>query len=230
MTATFDDYARADPDARFTAWLRDGAEPFWGQATGHRFTRELADDTLDEAVFRRYLVQDYAFVAALASLVGFAVGRAPTMPRKARLTGFLTVLTGGENSYFLRSFEALGVAEAEWREAPWAPVTRALGELFDEAAAHAGYEEIMAVLVAVEWVYLSWAAAAADKRPSRFFYAEWIALHADPGFRDFVEWMRGELDADGPALAPARQDRIAGLFRRACELEVQFFQSAYGRG
>lgn len=212
---------------RFTDWLQEEAEPEWSQAVGHRFTRELADDVLDLDVFRRYLIQDYAFIDALTAHVGFAVGHAPSMVEKGRFAGFLGVLTNEEDTFFLRSFEALGVAGADWENAATDDVTRALGALFAEAQAAGTYTAILATLLPVEWVYLSWATAQADKRPERFYYAEWITLHTDPGFRDFVDWMRGELDGIGPTLPQDSQARLADLFRRACALEVQFFDAAY---
>ena len=215
---------------RFTVWLREEAEPHWSRAVGHRFTHELADDVLDDAVFRRYLIQDYAFIDALTAHVGFAVGRAPSMAEKGRFAGFLGVLTNEEDTYFHRSFEALGVARAEWESASADDVTMALGALFADAQALGTYEAILATLLPVEWVYLSWASAQADKRPERFYYAEWITLHTDPSFRDFVEWMRGELDRTGPRLDREIQAQLADLFRRACVLEVQFFDAAYGPG
>ena len=215
---------------RFTDRLRDEAEPHWSRAVGHRFTRELADDVLDDAVFRRYLIQDYAFVDTLTAHVGFAVGQAPSMAEKGRFAGFLSVLTNEEDTYFHRSFGALGVARAEWEGAAADDVTTALGALFADAQAFGTYEAILATLLPVEWVYLSWATSQKDKRPERFYYAEWITLHTDPGFREFVDWMRGELDRLGPSLDQEKQAQLADLFRRACVLEVQFFDAAYGPG
>jgi thiaminase/transcriptional activator TenA len=214
--------------APFSDRLREAAEPDWTRATTHRFTRELADDVLDPAVFRRYLIEDYRFVDALASLVGFAVGHAPAMPQRARLAGFLSVLTGAEDAFFKRAFAAAGVAEATWRAATCGPVTQGFAGLFAEAAS-VGYDEILAALLPVEWVYLDWATREAGKRP-RPHYQEWIALHDTPEFRDFVAWMRAEMDRLGPALPKARQDRLAALFRSAVALEVAFFDSAYGPG
>ena len=216
-------------DGRFTDLLRAAAEPDWTRATTHPFTRALAADTLEPAVYARYLVQDYAFLDALAALVGAAVAAAPSMVEKKRFAGFLGVLTGDENAYFGRAFEALGVPPADWRGAARAPVTRRLEGLLAEARCGA-YADILAVLVPVEWVYETWAVAVADARPSRFYYAEWITLHTDPGFRDFVAWMRAELDAHGPAGSAETVARRIDLFRRAVALEVAFFDAAYARG
>jgi thiaminase/transcriptional activator TenA len=228
MTETFGAFARTDRQARFSDWLRARAEPAWSQAVGHRFTRELADDTLPDAVYARYLVQDYVFIDTLARLLGHAVARAPEMAAMSRLAGFLAGLTSEENDYFLRSFEALGVAEATWSAAEPDPVIARFGEVMLGAARGGGYPEVLVVLLPAEWIYLSWAMAHKDAAPRRFYLVEWIALHTLPEFEAFVAWLRAEIDRHGPKLAPERQERLAALFTEIAELEVAFFDRAYG--
>lgn len=224
---TFEAYAETTADARFTTWLRERAEPAWSAATRHRFTRELGDDTLDDAVFRRYLVQDYAFLETLVGTVGHALGDAPTMEAKSRLADFLGTLTAEENDYFERSFEALGVPEETDAAPELAPTTRAFEDLLRRAAHEGGYAETLAVLVPVEWVYLDWATAVDGGSHSRFYLAEWIDLHATDEFAAFVAWLRGELDEAGAAAAPRRRRLLDRLFRRTVTLEVDFFEMAY---
>lgn len=197
----------------------------WTAATTHRFTRELADDTLADAVWRHYLIQDYAFVDTLTGLVGFAVGNAPTMAEKRLYSDFLGVLTGAEDAFFKRAFGTAGVSEADWNGAAESDVTRAFRELFADARS-GGYADILAVFLPVEWVYLTWATNEAAKKP-RPAYDEWIVLHNDPGFRDFVMFMKAELDRLAPTLDAAATARIGRLFARACKLEVQFFDHCY---
>lgn len=93
-TATYAAFAEATPGARFSDWLRTRAEPNWSAAVDHRFTVELAEDRISDAVYRRYLIQDYAFIETLVGIVGFAVGRAPSMDQKLNFAGFLNALTG----------------------------------------------------------------------------------------------------------------------------------------
>ncbi|MFB6206527.1 MAG: TenA family protein [Haloglomus sp.] len=213
---------------RYTEWLRARTGDDWAGATEHRFVRELAADELDDDAFRRYLVQDYAFVDALTSLVGHAAGHAPTVEARVELADFLTTVGTDEDDYFRRSFDALDVPESDRTDPDLLPVTRAFEDLLGRAA-RGGYAEALAVLVAVEWVYLEWATAAtAGSRPERFYLDEWIDLHAVPAFREFVGWIREQLDAVGPALSARRERRVDRLFRRAVELEVAFFDAAYG--
>lgn len=220
-------YASERADERFTEWARARAEPSWSRATEHRFTEELRDDTLADEVFRRYLVQDYAFLETLVGAFGHAVGTAPTMAAKSRLADFLGVLTADENDYFERSFDALGVDEETYTDPESTPTTRAFEDLLVRAGSDGGYAETLAVLVPAEWIYLTWATPAPEQRPDRFYLAEWVDLHANEEFESFVGWLRSELDREGSAASARRQARLERLFRRTVELEVAFFDAAY---
>lgn len=231
VPATYAEYAADRDDPRFTDWLRLHSGDAWDSATTHRFTRELHADTLDDAVFRRYLLQDYAFLETLVGAFGHAVGDAPTMAAKSRLVDFLGTLTSDENDYFERSFAALSVPESEYADPELTETTAAFRDLLLGAAHEGGYAEALAVLVPAEWVYLDWATddqlATADG-PDRFYLDEWIALHAVPDFEAFVGWLRAELDREGAAAGERRQARLAELFTRTVDLEVAFFDAAYG--
>jgi thiaminase/transcriptional activator TenA len=208
---------------RPTDWLRDRAQPAWRNAVEHRFVRELGDGTLENAVFRRYLEQDYAFVETLVGAFGHALGAAPSMAAKGRLAAFLCTLTDEENDYFERSFDALGTDG----DAEPTPTTRAFVDLVERAANEGGYGETLAVLVPAEWTYETWATGIDEPYPDRFYLAEWIDLHATPEFVSVVDWLRSELDRELAAASPRRTQRIERLFRRTVELEREFFDAAY---
>lgn len=223
----YEAFADAREHARFTDWLRRRVDLDWTAATTHRFTRELASDDLEDRIFRRYLLQDYAFIETLVGTFGHAVGAAPSMAEKARLVEFLAVLTDDENDYFERSFEALCVPEDEYEAPELAPATRAFEDFLERVGRGGGYAETLAVLVPAEWIYLEWASTAADDPPSRFYLAEWIDLHANESFANFVEWLRAELDHVGAAASPRRRRKLERLFERTVALEVAFFDSTY---
>jgi thiaminase/transcriptional activator TenA len=220
-------FADSDHD-RFTEWLCNRSEPDWTAATEHRFTEQLAADILDDDVFRRYLVADYRFVETLTSTIAYAAAQAPGVDERVRFAEFLTTVGTDETDYFERSFDALGVPESERGGPPQSPVAREFDDLLRRASLEGGYAETLAVFVPAEWVYLTWAARAADgERPDRFYLDEWIDLHAVPAFESFVGWLRDQLDAVGPTLSPRRQREVARLFERTVALEVAFFDAAY---
>lgn len=230
VPGSYADWAADRTDPRFTDWLRAQSGDTWNEATRHQFARQLHADTIDDVVFRRYLLQDYAFVETLVGVFGHAVGDAPTMAAKSRLVKFLGTVTGDEDDYFQRAFEALDVPEAEYADPDLTGTTAAFRDLLLRAAGEGGYAETLAVLVPAEWVYLSWATAdefVTDGGPDRFYLQEWIDLHAVPEFESFVGWLRAELDREGAAASERRQARLAELFCRTIDLEVAFFDGAY---
>ncbi len=233
VPATYADWAADRTDPRFTDWLRARSGDAWDAATRHRFARELHADTLDDAVFRRYLLQDYAFVETLVGTFGHAVGDAPTMDAKSRLVDFLGTVTDDEDDYFQRSLAALDVSAPEYADPEVTETTAAFRDLLLRAAREGGYAETLAVLVPAEWVYLSWATddgLAAGSGPDRFYLQEWIDLHAVSEFAAFVGWLRAELDREGAAASERRQARLAELFARTVALEAAFFDAAYESG
>lgn len=225
--AEYTEWAARRPQPRFTDWLRERSEPTWSEAVRHRFTRELAAGTLGEEVMRRYLVQDYSFLDSFVRLLASAIVKAPSLACRVPLGRFLGAITGDENTYFQRAFDALGVSEEDRTRPALRPPTEGFQALMADAVAAASYAETLAPLVVFEWLYHEWAAPLADCRPEPFYFGEWIALHANPVFAAFVGSLRGELDREGPKLPPGGQRRAAELFRRAVMLERTFFDDAY---
>ncbi len=212
----------------FTELLREENIDSWRAATTHRFVRELANDTISDDVFRRYLVQDFSFVETLVDLAAYAVAKATTMAAKRKLSTFLRTITNDETNYFQRALNAVGAPGAFHTPPPLNDVTDAFRTMMLDTASNGSYAEILSILVPAEWIYLTWATAARDagKRPGRFYLDEWIELHSRPDFADFVAWLREELDRE-LAAGPATRSRATALFAETVDLEVKFFDAIY---
>ena len=102
---------------RFTDELRSLAGAKWEAVINHRFTDALAAGTIDRDVLARYLVQDHRFLDSFVVLLSSIVAVAPSLAARIPGCQFLALITGRENTYFERSFAALGVDDAA-REAP----------------------------------------------------------------------------------------------------------------
>jgi len=200
----------------------------WHASTHHPFCRDLASGALPEWKMARYLVQDYTFIDGFVRLAASAIAHAPSLKDSVPLAQFMAVITGPENTYFLRSFEALGVSDAERAEAELWAVTRDFQALMNEAATSGDYAKMMAVLVVAEWVYLSWASPVNPPKDGLpFYFAEWITLHAGPGFEGVVAYLRGQLDGLWTGLDAEQRAEVENTFRRAVSLERRFFDAAY---
>lgn len=214
-------------EMRPTDRLRIQNDGFWQAATTHRFCKELAEGSLPIEKMRAYLIQDYMFVDGFVRLLASAIAHAPSLADSVPAAQFLAVITGPENTYFLRAFEALGVTDADQRVNP-APVTAAFIDLMARAASSGQYGQMLAVLTVAEWSYLSWARP--FNPPSSdlsFWFSEWITLHAGEEFEGVVDYLRTQLDRQwGHLDASARAD-VEVFFAEAVALEKRFFDAAY---
>lgn len=208
---------------RFTETLRRESEPDWSAAVGHRFVTDLCAGTLPDPVLAGYLIQDHRFIDSFLALLGAAVATSDSFAARLRIGRFVGVISGEENTYFLRAFNALGLDEQARDSVPDKAPTAGFKAIMREAAATRSYAAALAVLTVAEWIYLEWAMRAPRPLPPRFEHAEWITLHDNPDFRDLVAFLRAELDRVGPAEEKISRD----FFRRTVKLEREFFDAAF---
>ncbi|KCV81992.1 thiamine biosynthesis protein Thi4 [Actibacterium atlanticum] len=196
----------------------------WHAATHHAFTDALTNGTIERDIMAGYLQQDYLFVEEFVRLLASAVAHAPTLADGVPGAQFLGLICGPENTYFLRSLEALGVPEANKA----APETAAFQALMAEARTSGSYAQMLAVLSVAEGVYLDWASPFADRANDLpFWLGEWITLHCGAGFEGVVAYLRGQLDKAWHKLDAAEQAKVESLFTRAVQLERAFFDAAW---
>lgn len=208
--------------------FRDANRDRWNASVNHRFVEELFAGTVSDDVMRHYLTQDYQFIDRFVALIGAAVASADRFESRVILTQFAAMITGEENTYFQRAFDALGVPEAERLSPRLTEPTRGFRALMTEAADSRGYANCIAVMCVAEALYLEWADQPERPLPPRFEHAEWITLHANDGFRKFVGWLKSELNRLGETQLDAKtRDEAATYFARAVALEEAFFDGAF---
>ena len=122
---------------RFTETLRAASEPGWSDAVEHRFVEELFAGAVPDAVMARYLIQDHRFLDSFLTLLGAALASADTFEARLRFGRFIGMVSGEENTYFLRAFEALGVTEDRRAADPDTQPTAGFKAIMREAAERA---------------------------------------------------------------------------------------------
>lgn len=199
----------------------------WNAATHHPFCAQLAAGTLPIDKMRWYLVQDYKFIDEFVRLLATTIAHAPTLADAVPAAQFLGLITSTENTYFLRSFKALGVSN-EVQDGPVAPETVAFQSLMREARESGRYERMLAVLIVAEWTYLSWAEQFTDySEDLPFWFSEWIDLHSGDGFESVVAYLRDQLDAYWKNLNDVQKEAATQCFGRAVKCERDFFDASF---
>lgn len=231
MNAGFDGFESPGFEPRYglAQYLRDLVGPAWDAAVQHRFVDELLAGTIADDVLARYLVQDYQFCDAFTALLGQATASAPTLASRLRFAQQLGMFASDENTYFVDSFDALGVPQED-RETPrLAAATREFDTLMRDVVATRSYPQALALLIVAEWLYLDWASRA-DREPlgaTRPEHVGWVDLHRGPDFTEWVRWLCAELTAAEP-IEPRDRVAVEDVFCRAVACELAFFDAAYG--
>mgnify|MGYP000844402596 FL=1 len=213
--------------APFSQLLRAECQEDWQAAIQHRFVDEIFAGTLASEHLRHYLVQDYQFIDRFVALLGAAIASADQYAARVRFSQFAAMITSDENTYFQRCFDLLRVPTIERTTPTLDNVTLQFQDLMREAAETRRYASALAVLCVAEGLYLEWADQPGRALPPEFQHAEWITLHANDFFRDFVAWLRSELDRVGATIPVEQQDEARRFFHRAVALERAFFDSVY---
>jgi thiaminase/transcriptional activator TenA len=149
------------------------------------------------------------------------------MTEKAHIVQGLVGLTTTQDRYFKDTFRNVGMSLEECAAFEPPRSVLAFQDFVVRTAIEESYEGSLVVVLAAEWMYLTWSKEAYQYGPRNPHYAEWIRIHVSPDFEANVGWIRQQLDTNGPMLALHRQQRLAFLFRRTLELEVDFHNAPY---
>lgn len=222
-------WATGRESARITDWLRESSEPDWSATVNHALFDALADGRMSGEQFADYMVQDYGFVDPFTALLGHAIGQAPTMDDRVVLGQFMGMLTSDENTTFQRTFETFKVTTAQHESPDYLPATHAFRELLRDVGKSGRYAEILAVLVVTEWVYLQWGNRVNCAEGLHPLMEEWVYLHDNPDFEEFVAWLRRRLDEEAGALDDEAFARMAACFRDTVAKERAFHDAVWAQ-
>lgn len=211
-----------------SAELRTAHATTWKAATGHRFVDELWRGEVPVDVLRTYFVQDNRFLDAFVAMLGAIVAAADRAGPRMVHARQLGVLAGPENDFFARALDALDVPAADRTDPPLSAPTTGFLELMDRARRSADYPTCLTVLLVAEWLYLDWATRPGAEPPTEPIQREWIELHRGPEFERWVAFLRAEFDRVTAGLDAGTRTGVAATFARAVELELAFFDAAYG--
>lgn len=200
----------------------------WEAMQAHRFVRDIEEDRLDPAVFRRYLAYENAFVETAILIFGYAMVKAPGLDEQRWLIGVLKALSEEQIAYFREAFDALGMPPAEWRDITMPGPVASFRDGMLAIAAHGPYVDGIAAMFAAEWMYWTWCRRAAGRTITDPVLRRWVDLHAAEDFADQARWLRRQIDAAGAEMGERSRRHLSGIFRRALVLEIDFHTAAYG--
>jgi thiaminase/transcriptional activator TenA len=186
-------------------------------ALRHPFVTGIADGSLPRERFAGYVAQDAFFLESFARAYALGVAHSPD---RSTLDAFADLLAGVREELRLHTSYA-----ARWGIdlAAVQPLSATLAytDFLLATASLGGVGLTCAAMTPCMRLYAHLGRSLAGSAPGP--YTEWVTTYADPGFEELAGTLERLLDATATDGAPIRQ-----AYRRAMQLEVGFFDTAWG--
>ena len=210
--------------------LRRGAGLSWTCYVEHPFVRGLADGTLPQASFRRYLTQDYLFLIQFVrayALAGYKSTRLDDLA--AASTGMSALL--GEMKLHVAYCREWGLDEASMAEEPEAVETIAYTRFALESGMTGDLLDLHVVLAPCVLGYAEIGRALAADCGSDNPYAPWIACYAGAEDQQAAREAEAALERVGARSgAELRIGNLQTAFNTAVRLETEFWEMGWRAG
>jgi thiaminase/transcriptional activator TenA len=211
------------------AWR--SVQPWFSAITTHPFLCQLADGTLSEHVFLRYLLDDAHYLNGYSSALAALAARAAEPDARAMLAGSAAGAIRAERTLHRGFLLPRGIDPDSERAAEPSPTCAAYTAGLRAAAALEPIGVAMAAVLPCFRVYAEVArwivhTTANDSR-SDHPYRAWIATYADPAFAEAVDRAEAYANRLHRVAGAAEQQAMLTAYHRSTRLEWMFWHAAW---
>ena len=213
---------------RFTDDLYESASDLWAAQLAHPFVRGLADGSLEEDRFARWVRQDYRYLKEFARVFAWAAAKADDLRSMGWYAAVLDLTLNTEMDLHRQYAARFGILEAELEAEPMWPTTRAYTDFLVRTAADGDMLELLAALLPCAWGYSHIGRTLArQERPDDQRYADWIQQYASEEFAEATDRLRAELDRLVEHAGPEKRQRLTDIFLLSTRYEWMFWQMCW---
>lgn len=214
--------------------LKTEASAEWKAYTEHPFTNALADGSLAEVAFRRYLVQDYLFLIEFARAYALAVYKPPKLADMREAAAGLSAILDVEMDLHVKLCAGWGLSPGDLEQTSPAVETLAYTRYVLDTGMRG---DLLALKVALAPCVIGYAeiatrlAARPDAYASTNPYRVWIAEYAGAPYQEVAASARAHLVNLADLYAtPAREVELIAIFKEATRLETDFWEMGWRAG
>ncbi len=208
--------------------LQGGCAADWSRYVDHPFVKGLADGTLPEAAFRRYLEQDYLFLIHFARAYALAAYKADTLDDIRQAAGGLSAIVDTEMQLHVEFCKDWGLTEADMAALPEEPETMAYTRYVLEKGLQGDLLDLHVALAPCMLGYAEIGHALAIDKTTKVAgnpYLAWIEMYASEDYQSVARDERAMLDRLMKERGgPGRMASLQKTFTEATRLEEMFWE------
>lgn len=207
-----------------TKWSQEAwqaALPIYNGILEQPFIRQLADGTLDRAVFNRYLQQDALYIENYSRVLANIASRLPEMAQVASFLDFAKDGVAVEEE-----MHKAYLADTDMSRVKMSPTCLLYCSLLS-AQCHAPVEVAAAAILPCFWVYHEVGRHIKANSTTDNPYGKWIDTYDNPWFDKSNERAIEICDQLADKTSPDIRRRMTEIFVTATRMEWMFWESAY---
>ncbi len=193
------------------------------------FNREVAAGTLDDRVFRDYIIQDYFYLQAFRKAYEVLLAKAPDARGKELAAEAVKAIDSEEEDVHKKYFEKYGVTAGDLASTLPNRTTRAYASFLMDTVEREPFEVGLAATLPCHWVYYEVGSEMKKKEEAGGNkYGEWIEEYGSGSWEEsdakvFVDAVERYMEK-APAETRKKMERA---FSRAFKLEYEFWDTVY---
>lgn len=192
------------------------------QMCHHPFLQQMADGTIPDERFLRWLTQDYLWIREFEQALAILASRAPRGMRRPFFEALLNL--HAEIELFE---ETAARAGADISKGKMSLTCHAYANFLLATSVVRSFEEALVVFYASEQAYLeAWSYVKLNQtKPSP--WQEFIELWTQEGYRQWVDSLGRQVDAAAEAASPTVIDLMKQTYRIGLDYELRFWSMAF---
>ena len=210
--------------------LYEAAQDLWGEAAEKSFVREMAEGSLDEGLFRRYMIQDYLYLLDYIDILNLI--RRQTGDESLRQF-LLSVIKETENETYrvhLPHLRKIGVSDKEIAETVRIPVIAEYTGYMKEQIREHGVLAGITALLQCSWLYAyigEKMTAEHSEKITASPYRFWFDAYTCKEYTD-ANWMWIDtLDRETEGISGDTATLLNNIFRTCAQYENKLWDDLY---
>lgn len=212
----------------FSDELHAAAKSIWDVQLEHPYVKGIGDGSLDEELFKNWVLQDYRYLKEFARVFAWAVAKSDRLDSMGWYAAVLNLTLNTEMELHRQYSARFGLTPADLEAAPMWPTTRAYTDFLVRTAADGDMADLVAALLPCAWGYVYVAQELAKRSPPEDQrYADWIAQYASAEFAQAAEWLKAEMNRLAEGASAEKRARLKDLFVLSSRYEWGFWEMCW---
>ena len=214
---------------KFSAELRNLADPLWSRELTHPFVSGIGNGTLDVEIFQFYLKQDYIFLIEYSRAIAVAAAKATDLEDMAWFSRLLEETLNTEMALHIDYCKEFGIEKAEILATTAQPGTHnytqhLLGTAYSKSPLHTAV-----AILPCAWGYAEIGQKLAKRKavPQSNLYKKWIYMYSSEEFEDLARWLRSYIDREVLLIPDEEKKALERTFLVSSEYEYEFWDCSY---